>query len=110
MPEAERSGPHTRNHAPGAEGPKALPATLLQRAVDLALQIALSYARPLVVQLLAAAQTQQQLHAAVLVEIQLQGHQRHAAHAQLGVQVGDLLAMQQQLAAPIGVAVEDSSR
>lgn len=69
MPEAEHSGPHTRNHAPGTESPQALPATLLQRAVDLALQVALGHARPLVVQLLAAAQTQQQLHAAVLVEI-----------------------------------------
>ena len=89
------------------DSPSQLPAALLESAVDLALHVALCHVLALVVELLAAPEAQQQFHAAILVEVELKRDERNTAHAQLAVEVVDLLAMQQQLATAIGVAIEN---
>ena len=86
-----------------------LPATLLESPIDLALHVALGHVLALVVQLLTSAKAKQKLDTAILVEIQLQGHERHPARAQFTVEIVDLLAVKQQLATAIGITVENRS-
>ena len=64
-----------------------LPATLLESPIDLALHVALGHVLALVVQLLTSAKAKQKLDTAILVEIQLQGHERHPARAQFTVEI-----------------------
>ena len=56
-----------------------LAVALLEGAVNLALDIALGHILALVVELLTAAQTKQQLYATVGIKVELQRHQRIAA-------------------------------
>src|SRR5919204_2156669 len=79
--------------------------SLGQRALDLAPRVALGHGVALVVGLLAAGHADLRLSAVVL-EVDAQGHQRIAGALDDPGQLGDLLAMQQQLAPPHGIVVE----
>src|SRR5919202_3907339 len=76
-----------------------------QRALDLASRVALGHGVALVVGLLAAGHAILRLGPVVL-EVDAQGHQRIARALGDPGQMGDLLAMQQQLAPPRGIVVE----
>src|SRR5919199_512126 len=81
------------------------PLSLGQRALDLAPRVALGHGVALVVGLLAAGHADLRLGPVVL-EVDAQGHQRIAGALGDPGQMGDLLAMQQQLAPPCRIMVE----
>src|ERR1700757_2453158 len=72
----------------------------------LALPAALLLGLPLVVQLLAARERELELGAALLVEIKLQRHDRHALALDPAGELVDRRAMQQRLARPLGRMID----
>ena len=82
-----------------------LAVALLERAIDFALNVALGHVFALVVELLAATQAQQQLYATIGIKVEFQRHQRIAAIAKFTVKKVDLLAVQQQTAPTVGIAI-----
>src|ERR1044072_1079079 len=79
---------------------------LPQQPPLLALPVALLLGLALVVQLLAARQREFDLGAALLVEIELERHERHSLALDRADQLVDLALMQQQLARALGRVIE----
>ena len=82
-------------------------ASRLERALDLALGVALLHGIALVVELLATRKGDLHLDKALIVEIHLQRNDGEPLFLSLLLKVSDLLFMQEQLAAPIWIAVVD---
>ena len=57
------------------DGTERLAVTLLERAIDFALNVALGHILALVVELFAATQAQQQLYTTIGIKVELQRHQ-----------------------------------
>src|SRR5581483_8293610 len=74
-------------------------AARLQRALDLALRVAVDERAPLVPHVLAARERELDLDAPVL-EVEARRHERQALLAHLAVEAVDLLAVQEQLPRP----------
>ena len=87
-----------------------LAVAFLKGAVDLALDITLGHVLALVVELLAATQTQQQLYAAVGIKVEFQRNQRITTVAKFAVKKVDLLAVQQQTTPTVGIAIPECCR
>src|SRR5262245_62307116 len=77
-----------------------------QQPPALALPTALLFGLALVVQLLAAGKGELELGAALLVEIELERHQRHALALDRADQLVDLAAVEKELADALGRRVE----
>ena len=69
------------------------------------MDITLGHILALVVELLAATQTQQQLYAAVGIKVEFQRNQRITTVAKFAVKKVDLLAVQQQTTPTVGIAI-----
>ena len=69
------------------------------------MDITLGHVLALVVELLATAEANAELHAVVLVEIELKRDEGHALCAELAVKVVNLMTVQQEPALPVGVHV-----
>src|SRR4051794_7247679 len=81
-------------------------AAFLHEPALFARPVALLFALALVVQFLAAADGEQQLGTALVVEVDFQRHQRHAFAVDALRQFCHLALVEQQLAAPPGLVVE----
>ena len=79
---------------------------LPERPLDLPVGVALGHGVALIVELLALAQAELQLHATVL-EVDFQRHQRVALPGDEAVQLADLAAVHEELLGAHGVAIED---